>query len=260
VGQPATDGAVLGKVTDARGDAMPGAVLTLISPRGLQIAQATAATDGTYRLETPGTGNYILAVSAKLYTPKAMWITLNPSGLNLDVSLDGGARLTGTVRLADTGDPVPDAVVTLVSTAGSVAASATTDDQGRYRFGAPAGQYTLSVSHSTHQPAAVAATIPAEGTATVDVRLGTSTELSGTIRDPASGPVDGAKVTLVDPHGTVVATTITDDSGQYRFTGVRPGDYTLVAAGYASVSHPLALAAEQHQRDVQLTHREQRVH
>jgi protocatechuate 3,4-dioxygenase beta subunit len=39
--------------------------------------------------------------------------------------------------------------------------------------------------------------------------------------------IEGVKIELLDENGKVVATTTTDALGQYRFTGVRPGSYTV---------------------------------
>ncbi len=52
-------------------------------------------------------------------------------------------------------------------------------------------------------------------------------------------PLDGVTVELQDPAGTVLATTLTDLSGAYSFTGFPAGDYVVVETdptGYDSVS------------------------
>jgi iron complex outermembrane receptor protein len=57
--------------------------------------------------------------------------------------------------------------------------------------------------------------------------------LAGAVRDATSGrPMAGVRVEAV-AEGRVVATTTTDAQGNYRFTGLRPGHYSVVVRGDA---------------------------
>jgi iron complex outermembrane receptor protein len=57
--------------------------------------------------------------------------------------------------------------------------------------------------------------------------------LAGAVRDAATGrPMAGVRVEAV-AEGRVVATTTTDAQGAYRFTGLRPGHYSVVVGGEA---------------------------
>ena len=47
------------------------------------------------------------------------------------------------------------------------------------------------------------------------------------VEDAGEAPIVGATVELVDANGAVVATATTNDSGDYTFSGVIPGDYTV---------------------------------
>ncbi|MEE9115784.1 MAG: carboxypeptidase-like regulatory domain-containing protein, partial [Thermoplasmata archaeon] len=60
--------------------------------------------------------------------------------------------------------------------------------------------------------------------------------ISGTVRDQNGDTVDDADVELQDDQGNTVETTQTDNNGEYSFTGVDPGDYTVIATktGYKS--------------------------
>jgi protocatechuate 3,4-dioxygenase beta subunit len=46
-------------------------------------------------------------------------------------------------------------------------------------------------------------------------------------RDDGEQPVAGVKIELRDSTGSVIATTFTDSDGYYRFTGLRPGTYSI---------------------------------
>jgi outer membrane receptor for ferrienterochelin and colicins len=64
--------------------------------------------------------------------------------------------------------------------------------------------------------------------------LGQGVTVSGTVLDETGARVPGAAVTLVGPN--VRATSTTDATGEYRFTGIAPGTYeiSVVASGFAS--------------------------
>ena len=63
------------------------------------------------------------------------------------VVLPTNGAVTGTVRAARSGRPVPEASVTLVDGDGDVVASAVTGADGRYEFGdVPTGTYTLTAA------------------------------------------------------------------------------------------------------------------
>ena len=47
------------------------------------------------------------------------------------------------------------------------------------------------------------------------------------VLDTGEAPIAGVTITLLDQNGTVVATTQTDVSGQYKFSGLRPGNYSI---------------------------------
>ena len=46
----------------------------------------------------------------------------------------------------------------------------------------------------------------------------------------SDGPIAGVTISLLDENGNVIATTTTDSNGDYIFTGLLPGDYTVVEA------------------------------
>lgn len=60
--------------------------------------------------------------------------------------------------------------------------------------------------------------------------------ISGKVTDQNGDTVDDADVELQDDQGNTVETTQTDNEGKYAFTGVDPGDYTVIATktGYKS--------------------------
>jgi len=51
--------------------------------------------------------------------------------------------------------------------------------------------------------------------------------ISGTVKDPSEAVIPAARVSLTDPAGKAVGTTSTAADGQFHFTDIAPGTYTL---------------------------------
>jgi EmrB/QacA subfamily drug resistance transporter len=236
--------AVHGVLRSADGAAVPGAAVTLIDLRGSQIGQAVTDGDGRYALRAPGTGSYMLVGSAGSYGPQAATVVVDQdTGAWVDLVLSG-AGVTGTVLDAPSGQPVADALVTVVDQRGDVAASVRTRADGAFTVtGLAPGPCTLTVSLSGHRPVAVAAEAVAGAAALAyEVRLDPGGRISGTIRAAVTGvPVGDARVTLLDAGGSVVGTATTGADGEYAFGDLDRGDYTVVASGYPPVARPLSL-------------------
>src|SRR6266700_3300430 len=66
----------------------------------------------------------------------------------------------------------------------------------------------------------------------------TSGAVSGTVTDPSGAVVAGATVELTSKDTNSVQTAKSNSSGQYTFTGVRPGEYraTVKSPGFKTAS------------------------
>ena len=176
--------------------------------------------------------------------------------------------ISGSVTLDtdndDEGDAPQDGVtVTLLDENGDEVATTTTDEEGNFTFeGVEPGDYTVvaedpadsqSVSDDDTTPEdatdgdgvvdnTIAVTVEPgeddENNDFVDEELGT---ISGNVSedtdndDVADAPIEGVEITLLDENGDVVETTTTDADGNYEFTGVEPGDYTVVEQDEATI-------------------------
>lgn len=101
----ATGPALSGTVRDAAGAGLAGAVLTLISPTGRQLARAVAGADGHYRLPVPGPGAHVLITTADGHHPHATNLVLADRPTEHDILLSGAGSMTGKVVGADDGLP-----------------------------------------------------------------------------------------------------------------------------------------------------------
>ena len=185
----------------------------------------------------------------------------NPDNNTAKASISVKHRLSGKVyydandssSYTDGEEGFKDITVELLRPDGSVIATTTTDADGNYSFTRlAAGDYTVKV---TKAGAIADLTQTEDPDATKDSTSGTVTlnagnpiqeninfgyvkkhAISGTVyldqnRDKAKDGGDiaqsGVTVKLVDASGAVVATTTTDVDGNYSFTGLNDGTYTV---------------------------------
>ncbi|MDI5967655.1 MFS transporter [Streptantibioticus silvisoli] len=238
--------AVRGTVRDGDAVAVTGAVVTLIDVGGRQLDRADSDAQGHYRLSAPAAGTYVLIGSAGSRQPQAATVVVGESPVDLDLTLSGSAAgLTGAVIDADGGGALPGALVVATDFRGEVVATGAAGTDGEFAFGELVpGAYTLAVSHEGHRPSALPVEV-APGTPNwYEVQLAPGARISGTVRTADGSPLDDARVTLLDPAGNVVGTATTGTDGEYGFTDLSGGDYTVIASGYAPVATPVRLEAE----------------
>lgn len=160
-------------------------------------------------------------------------------------------RIAGTVVNGETGEPVERAAVTLLDPESSLAVASTESDaNGRFRLEElAAGKYQLSASkrgyrtgfydeHEEYNSAIV--TGPDQDPTHLVFRLTPGAMILGTVTGDGGDAVEGAHVLLVErkhdharssgPAERIVqaGSTSTDDTGAYEFTGLEPGNYSVV--------------------------------
>ena len=251
-------GAVRGRVRRADGTGIAGAALTLIDSAGRQIGRDVSGSDGQYDLPAPETGSYVLIASAGAHQPQASVVSVNGGPVTVDVVLTGTSSLAGLVTVSGKGLPVTGAIATLADERGDVVGARSTGIDGGYLFDElVAGMYTLVISADGYQPVALGVTVPGTGQHRQDVALVGGSRLHGVATVGNGRVVPDARITLLDRAGNVVAMATTDEAGEYSFTDLPEGDYTVIASGYPPVASTLRVAGgEQGQHDVRLGHPE----
>ncbi|WP_449877877.1 MFS transporter [Nocardia fusca] len=138
-------GELSGTVRSTRGGApLAGATVTVTDQYGEVVATAASGVDGAYLCHGVVPGTYTLVAVAEHMRPSATALTVPDSGrLRHDIELAPMAVLTGSAR-ADGGRPLTDIQITVLDATGDVAATARTDEQGRYIVpDLPEGRYTV---------------------------------------------------------------------------------------------------------------------
>ncbi|MFF7473195.1 DHA2 family efflux MFS transporter permease subunit [Streptomyces sp. NPDC008092] len=230
---------VHGYVRGAESAPVAQAAVTLISLSGRQLGRAVAGFDGSYRLDAPGAGSYVLIASADGYQPQAATVVVGEEPVLYDILLSGTSGLSGVVRGAGSALPVKDAMVIVTDVRGDLLATAATGEQGDFRFGELVpGVVTVAVNAAGYRPRALPVEIGTAGVTRIEVDLDAGAQLQGVVRAP-HGPLADARVTLVDAAGNVVGTSTTGLDGAYAFADLDGGDYTVIATGYPPVATAL---------------------
>jgi hypothetical protein len=229
---------VRGRVRGGDGVPVAGAALTLIDLAGRQVDRAITQVDGTYGLNPPVAGPYMLITAADGHQPQAASVVVGDRPLGYDVTLSGTAGLAGVVRSAATGARVMGAMVVVTDAHGEVIASAQTGPDGEFSFDdLVSGTFVVAVSAGGHRPGVLPVDVGGQGTTRCEVELPAGARVHGTVRAGTDNLLlADARVTLVDAAGNVVATATTGPDGAYAFEDLDPGPYTVIASGYPPVA------------------------
>ncbi|MGW7407977.1 MFS transporter [Streptomyces sp. NPDC054833] len=232
---------VHGFVRGAESAPVAQAAVTLISLSGRQLGRAVAQADGSYGVEAPGAGSYVLIASADGYQPQASTVVVGDDPVAYDILLSGTSGLSGTVRAAGSALPVKDAMVIVTDVRGDLLATGITGEQGEFGFAELVpGAVTVAVNAAGFRPRALPVEIGATGVTRIAVDLDAGAQLQGVVRAP-HGPLADARVTLVDAAGNVVGSATTGTDGAYAFADLNSGEYTVIATGYPPVATALTV-------------------
>lgn len=246
---------VRGFVRGAESAPVPQAAVTLISLAGRQLGRSVAQADGSYAVDAPSVGSYVLIASADGFQPQASTVVVHGEPVAYDILLSGTSGLNGLVRAAETGLPVKDAMVIVTDVRGDLLATGTTGEQGEFAFAELVpGAMTVAVNAAGYRPRALPVEVGDTGVTRIEVDLDSGAQVQGVVRAP-HGPLADARVTLVDAAGNVVGTATTGTDGAYAFTDLDGGEYTVIATGYPPVATALTVngrGADGH--DIELAH------
>lgn len=180
--------AVRGVVRGAEGAPVDRAAVTLISLGGRQLGISVAQADGSYVLDAPGTGSYVLIASADGFQPQASTVVVGDEPLTYDILLAGTSGLAGTVRAAEGGTPVEGAMVIVTDVRGDVLATGKSGDAGEFTFGELVpGAVTVAVNAAGYRPLALPVEIGGQGVTRVDAALQSGALVQGIVRAGSGG-------------------------------------------------------------------------
>src|SRR6202050_4746311 len=171
-------------------------------------------------------------------TPRKSQFSFSPSSQSKTISTSDvtGVNFTAsqiasgtTYSLSGTISPTADGSAATVTLSGAVNATTAADNLGNYSFsGLASGNYTVTPSRSqfSFSPSSQSKTISTSDITGVNFTASETTySISGTISPTADG--SAATVTL---SGALSATTTADNLGNYSFSGLASGNYTVTPA------------------------------
>jgi len=257
-------GAISGTVKDASGNTIAGAWIYAESQDGNWHGYATSDFDGSYSITLPSRSYWVYASAngfvAEYYT--AAGGTLNYSAAEpvpvaddtvasgIDFSLARPGSISGMVR-DNAGNPIQGASVSATRTECCGSGSATTDASGAYTItGLAPGDHRVRASHSDYvseyytsaggttdqaaaEPVGVSESAAAQN---IDFSLTKLGVITGTARDTAGNPIQGASVYASRSPCCDSGSASTDAYGVYTITGLTTGDYRLYASGTGFVT------------------------
>jgi uncharacterized protein YfaS (alpha-2-macroglobulin family) len=234
---------------------VPQATVTLISLSGRQLGHVMATMDGSYQVDAPSKGSYVLIASAQGYQPLASTVVVGDEVVSHDIPLSGTNGLIGTVRSADSKEPVVGAMVVSADVRGEVLASGLTGTDGTFTFvDLVPGPVTIAVTAAGYRPVAFSVEVAGQGVTRTKVEMSAGSQVQGTVR-AASRPLNDARVMLVDSAGNVVATATTGADGAYVFIDLDNGEYTVMASGYPpKATHLVVHGRGVDDHDIELSH------
>jgi hypothetical protein len=201
-----------------------GATVTL---SGAASGTTTANSSGNYTFTGMANGSYTVTPSHSGYTFNPSKQSVTVSGANVGgVNFTATAQVGSTFSLSGKISPVAGGSGATVTLSGAASATTTADSSGNYTFtGMANGSYTVSPSHTgyTFNPTSLSAVVNGANITGLNFTATAQTfSISGTISPAAGG--NGATVTL---GGPVTATTTANSSGNYSFSGLANGGYSV---------------------------------
>lgn len=229
-------GTVNGQVTTGISTPVDGVTMTLIDSFGTVRGTTTTAGGGLYSFTNVPPGSYTVTAANPAYQFESRGITvLTNQVTTLNFNL---IAIVGTISGTITPNMVPTTIS--VFTSEGILVTSLENVMGTYSItGLAPGSYTVRANADGYVPQQIGAVLTLADLSTeVDFNLVASTgQLTGQIRDgdDITNPLIPGTVNLFNGLGQNIATVVTA-TGNYSFTGVEPGSYTLVftSDGYAS--------------------------
>ena len=242
-------GAVSGRVVDAAGGApIAAAIVSLCSSETSCFAFARSDADGRYRFENLEAGSYVVMAygAAHVTASSRADVALGAETTEVDFALTRGQTISGSLRLASTGEPVRGDIV-VRDESGALATSTFASTWTYQTRALPPGRYFVEARvtyngrpyvnqiHPARDcvsgPCAIAMGEPVTITATagatgIDFAIREHATISGTVHDANGQPRENAGVRFTNTASQSWEAA-TDANGAYRSPQLPPGAYTV---------------------------------
>ncbi|MED4456369.1 carboxypeptidase-like regulatory domain-containing protein, partial [Metabacillus fastidiosus] len=247
---PAT---ITGTVTDAfTGNPIANALIQVFNSQGILINSTLSDNNGQFSVTGLPEGALTVQASANNFASQVQTVTLTPGETEtVNFSLPPNpASISGTVTDSLNGNPIAGALVQAFLVGTTIPVRSTlTDSNGNYVLtGLNEGEYRLEISDDNYASFISRIVLAPGESRTLDASLAPNpATIQGRLVDAQTGePIAGAAViTVLSNSGIIVASTQTDQNGQYVLTGLAPGTYNVVfsADNFAGQTSTVTLTA-----------------
>jgi Tol biopolymer transport system component len=263
-------GQISGRVIDINNQPVRGALVRATNTTDPELTREIVTDpDGTFLIPRVPVGTWNVTVAGLAFGGYSLPpVRPTPDGVYRNVQVRSGettavgdfvlepepGTVTGTVTDVNTGNPIPNARVTAVAGA-TTRADVTTDANGVYTFTVPAGEYVVTAVAPGYAPESQTLTVPANTTTTLDFRLALLPPGSASgriVRRFGGAPEPGVTVRLRFGNTDVVPPVLTDANGNYSFTNVPPGEYTVIPekTGFTFIPNQRTITVNSNQNTV----------
>ena len=240
-------GSITGKVVDADGDAVSGAVVNLTNMDGTEESVTLSTNEnGEFSSSTVPIGTYTISITKGGYIDVVCNDVPIVGGRTYDIGtktlVSGTAGITGRVVLEGSSNYSGVTVsATSLADSSKLYTTTTTDDGAYYFMSIETGAYSLKIqkdgyiTDSTQQVSLTAGDVSQVKTITLKSE---SSTVTGSVSLEGSSSSVGVNVLLKSTENETAFSTTTDYNGRYMFNNVKAGKYELILSkdGYANVS------------------------
>ena len=246
-GMKPNHGSITGKVVDADGNAVSGAVVNMTNMDGTGDAVTLSTNEnGEFSSSTVPIGTYTISITKggyidvvcndvpiigrKTYDVGTKTLVSGTAGITGRVVLEGGSNYSGVTVSA-----------TSLVDASRFYTTTTTDDGAYYFMSIENGKYSLKmqkdgyITDATQQVSIAVGSVSQVKTITLKSE---SSTVAGSVSLEGSSSSVGVNVLLKSTENETTFSTTTDYNGKYVFNNVKAGGYELILSkdGYANVS------------------------
>ena len=227
VAQP---GSVVGQVTN-NATPLSGATVDVLQDVTV-VATALSDGNGNYTIHSLAPGSYTIRASDSGFNTVVQGLVITASQqstANFSLAANPGS-IAGNVTDSNTSQPIAG-INLLISHAGALVASTTTDANGNYEIdNLSPGNYTITTSSTLYQTISQGVSVSSNQTTTVNVALQDQPgSIGGQIVDASTGlGLPGVSITALN-GSIVLGSALSDSNGNYVINGVAPGSYTVRA-------------------------------
>ncbi|MET3728315.1 5-hydroxyisourate hydrolase-like protein (transthyretin family) [Fictibacillus halophilus] len=219
----------------ATNNPISGVVTNIFNETGIPITSGITDQNGLFSQQNLEEGGVVIS------TVKGGYGNLSIGGIiengvttevTLALTLETG-NLLGAISDSN-GAPLAGAVVQIVDATRAVVTTVLTQSDGTYRvLDLLPGIYTMIVSARGFEKRSLSVFIVANNTTITNLPLDFEPGIvEGFVSNEGSGLFitrASVELRLISPSGPVVASTLSDEQGRYRFSQVRNGNYTIIA-------------------------------